>query len=266
MQNIDIIDDNNTENMLQEIMNNVSKVIKHEIDNYKQKIYLKNKENRDETNKAILSLPLVQQIIYSYEEQLSHKAPLQLNSTISVELNEHKANVDMELAEIKGKIDKIEQMLQEILSSKQEENIILKIEETVSLEETITNEEVMNNHLNTDISEDESEEEVEESEEEEEVEEQVQNQEELELQEEEQQEVEKEIKQKQEQDSDLETEQTEDEEEEEEEEEEELIEIEIDDVTYFVTDEENGVIYDVDKNGEPGKKVGKIVDGEPIFE
>ena len=49
------------------------------------------------------------------------------------------------------------------------------------------------------------------------------------------------------------------------EEEEEVFEIEIDDVTYFATHEENGILYEVDENGEPGKKVGIIKDGEPIF-
>ena len=52
---------------------------------------------------------------------------------------------------------------------------------------------------------------------------------------------------------------------EEEEDSEEVFEIEIDDVTYFATDEENGILYEVDKDGEVGKKVGIIKDGEPIF-
>jgi len=50
-----------------------------------------------------------------------------------------------------------------------------------------------------------------------------------------------------------------------EEEEEEVFEIEIDDVTYFATDEENGILYEVTKDGDVGKKVGIIKDGEPIF-
>ena len=50
-----------------------------------------------------------------------------------------------------------------------------------------------------------------------------------------------------------------------EEEEEELFEIEIDDVTYYATDEENGTLYDITPDGDVGKKVGIIKDGEPIF-
>ena len=57
----------------------------------------------------------------------------------------------------------------------------------------------------------------------------------------------------------------EEQEEEEQEEEEEVFEIEIDDVTYFATDEENGILYEVTKDGDIGAKVGIIKDGEPIF-
>jgi len=46
---------------------------------------------------------------------------------------------------------------------------------------------------------------------------------------------------------------------------EEVFEIEIDDVTYYATDEENGILYEVTKTGDVGKKVGIIKDGEPIF-
>lgn len=45
----------------------------------------------------------------------------------------------------------------------------------------------------------------------------------------------------------------------------EVFEIEIDDVTYFATDEENGDLYEVDKDGDIGKKVGFIKDGEVEF-
>ena len=50
-----------------------------------------------------------------------------------------------------------------------------------------------------------------------------------------------------------------------EEEEEEVFEIEIDDVTYFATGEENGILYEMTTDGDVGKKVGIIKDGEPIF-
>jgi GxxExxY protein len=50
-----------------------------------------------------------------------------------------------------------------------------------------------------------------------------------------------------------------------EEEEEELFEIEIDDITYCTNNEETGVIYEVLKDGNVGKAVGYLKDGEPIF-
>ena len=55
------------------------------------------------------------------------------------------------------------------------------------------------------------------------------------------------------------------EEEEVKEEEEEVFEIEIDDITYFATDEENGILYAMTKDGDVGEKVGIIKEGEPIF-
>jgi hypothetical protein len=51
----------------------------------------------------------------------------------------------------------------------------------------------------------------------------------------------------------------------EEEEDEEVFEIEIDDITYFATSDENGILYEVTKDGDVGNKVGIIKDGEPIF-
>jgi len=46
---------------------------------------------------------------------------------------------------------------------------------------------------------------------------------------------------------------------------EEVFEIEIDDITYFATDETNGILYAVDESGDVGKQVGILKDGEPIF-
>jgi len=51
-----------------------------------------------------------------------------------------------------------------------------------------------------------------------------------------------------------------------EDEEEELIEIEIDDITYCTNNEDNGIIYELDKEGNVGKKVGYLKDGEAYFD
>ena len=45
----------------------------------------------------------------------------------------------------------------------------------------------------------------------------------------------------------------------------ELFEIEIEDVTYCTNDEENGIIYELTEEGEAGKKVGFLKDGEATF-
>lgn len=47
--------------------------------------------------------------------------------------------------------------------------------------------------------------------------------------------------------------------------EEELFEVEIDDVTYLASDDENGILYEITSNGDPGNKIGIIKDGEPII-
>jgi len=112
-----------------------------------------------------------------------------------------------------------------------------------------------------------AEESVADAEEEEEVEEESvaeEEEEEVEVEEEEEEEVEEEsVADAEEEEEEVEVE--EDEEEEEVDEEEEVFEIEIDDITYYATNEENGPLYEVDKDGDPGNKVGYLKDGEPFF-
>jgi hypothetical protein len=55
-------------------------------------------------------------------------------------------------------------------------------------------------------------------------------------------------------------------EEEDEEEDEEFTEIEIDDITYCTNDEENGIIYELDSDGNVGKKVGYLKEGDAYFD
>ena len=52
---------------------------------------------------------------------------------------------------------------------------------------------------------------------------------------------------------------------EDEDEEEELIEIEIDGVTYCTENDDNGFIYELDKDGNVGETVGYLKNGEPFF-
>ena len=64
----------------------------------------------------------------------------------------------------------------------------------------------------------------------------------------------------------VETETKDPEEEDEDEDEEELIEIEIDDITYCTNNEENGIIYELDKEGNVGKRVGCLKEGDAYFD
>jgi hypothetical protein len=115
--------------------------------------------------------------------------------------------------------------------------------------------------------EDEEEQGVEEQKVEEEDEEQEEVEEEQEeVDEEEEEEKEEEEVEEEQEEVDEEEEEEKEDEEQEDEEEEEVFEIEIDDTTYYATSEENGILYEVTKDGEVGKKVGIIKDGEPIFE
>jgi hypothetical protein len=50
-----------------------------------------------------------------------------------------------------------------------------------------------------------------------------------------------------------------------EEEEEEYFEIEIDDITYYTNCEENGIIYNLDADGNIGNKIGFLKDGTAVF-
>lgn len=50
-----------------------------------------------------------------------------------------------------------------------------------------------------------------------------------------------------------------------EEEEQGVFEIEVDGISYYTTDEMNGELYTIDVNGDPEDMIGKLVDGEAIF-
>ena len=108
---------------------------------------------------------------------------------------------------------------------------------------------------------------TEEQEEEEEIKEEPEEQvdQKEEIKEEEEQEEEQEEEEELEEEQEEEQEEQVDQKEEEQDDEEEVFEIEIDDVTYFATDEENGILYAVTKDGDVGDKVGILRDGEPIF-
>jgi hypothetical protein len=142
------------------------------------------------------------------------------------------------------------------------ETVNLISDDEVEEEETIDEDkkdEIQDILITSIVEEEHSEEEVgteEEEEEEVEVEEEVEEEEEEEVEEEVvEEEVEEEVVEEE-----VEKEVVE------EEAEEEVFEIEIDDVTYYATDENNGILYEATEDGDVGKKVGIIKDGEPIFD
>jgi hypothetical protein len=160
-----------------------------------------------------------------------------------------------------------------VLKEDDEPLIIDKEEEEEEVEEAEEEEEEEEEEkeeaVEEEVEEEETEEEVDEEVEEEEVKEVDEEVEEEEADEEVDEEVEEEVEEE-ETEEEVGTEEEkeseeEEEEEEEKEEEEEVFEIEIDDVTYFATHEENGILYEITKDGDVGKKVGIIKDGEPIF-
>ena len=147
--------------------------------------------------------------------------------------------------------------------SLEKENITLQIEE--SLEEEEEDEEEVNEVKEEDEEDEEDEEEEEEEEvnevkeEEDEEENVIEVKEEVKVVNDEEEnviEVKEEVKVVNDEEEELS---------EEEEEEEELFEIEIDDITYCTNDEENGFIYELDSEGDVGKKVGYLKEGEPFF-
>jgi len=185
---------------------------------------------------------------------------------IDLTMDEDDATADEESKELDVIIKQEPQLEPEPeLEQEAKENIILEISEDTLSE---SNEE----------EEQDEEEEQEEDEEEDEEEQDEQDEEEPVEQVQETQPQQQPDTQKQTDDVETEAEEEEEEEEEEpiqsavskqqedaNEEEEELFEIEIEDVTYCTNDEENGFIYELTSEGDVGKKVGFLKDGEATF-
>lgn len=124
----------------------------------------------------------------------------------------------------------------------EKENIILNMDENVSQNNTISN---------SDTEEEDEEEQEDEAQTDQAVELKDEHESESEEEEEEAEEEEEEAEEEVESEAD--------------EEEEEFFEIEIDDTTYCTNDEENGVIYELSSEGDVGKKVGFLKNGEATF-
>jgi hypothetical protein len=232
------------------------------------------KQSFDEDSKTIK-----QSIAEMTQEMVQHEVQ-KLGHSLERKMDEFTKNNNLIIVAL---IKKIENLKNEILELKQtsiandttteKENIVLKMEEEAEEDEEEAEED------EEEAEEEEAEEEAEEAEEaeeeeaEEEEEEADEEEEQAEEAEEEADEAEEEADDEAEEEAEeeeaeeelKEEEQEQADEEAEEEEEEELMEIEIDDITYCTNDEENGFIYNLDKDGEVGEKVGYIKDGEPFF-
>ena len=179
-----------------------------------------------------------------------------------LKVNKHFETYDTELKQMKSIIDNqtlIIQDFQKNASSQQldDNHIILKIEEKHSVtdnkevdEEQVDEEQVDEEQVDEEQEDEKEVDEEQEDEEQEQSEEEVGTEDEQPINTEKKEEVDKEL---------------DDEDEDEEEESEEVFEIEIDDIIYFATHEENGILYEATSDGDVGKKVGIIKDGEPIF-
>ena len=260
------------------IIDRVTVLLSSELNN----LTAKHKQGIKETSEGILNLPIVRKVISEYESKIAHDtcSDEQINNLknmvfdLKTEMQELRCviaskqvdppsspiepNIQLKITEIKNTFNKVNDL--EVFNclgkSDKEEDEEEEEEEEEEDEEEDEEEE--------DEEDEEEDEEEEEEEDEEEVKEEVKDEEEEEVEEEEEEEEEEEVKE--EVIEEVEEEEVEDEdEEEEEEEEEEVFEIEIDDKTYFTDNEENGILFETDENGEPGKKVGIIKNGEPIF-
>jgi hypothetical protein len=223
----------------------------------------------EETYNFVMNIPAVKKLANTKEMFLaSHGQRDDLSTTIQEFYRK-----------IQGLTKENESLRRELNKYKSEEHISLKISETERHVEEFENDEKMyekilhlsdssskKNLLNNmfKISSEEEEEEEQEEEEKEEEEEEEEEKEEEEEEEEEESAVKVSVDQSPNDDAEGDEENVESESESESEEE-DVFEIEIDDVTYFTNDDENGSIYKIDENGDPGKKIGYLTDGEPFF-
>jgi hypothetical protein len=184
----------------------------------------------------------------SEEEESEEEESEEEESDEEGETDEEESDEEGETDEEKQESDKEEEI--EEMEEKQESD---KEEEIEEKQESDKEEEI---------------EEKQESDNEEEIEEKQESDKEEEIEEKQESDNEEEIEEKQESDKEEEMEEEKIEEEIETEassDEEEVSEIDIDDVTYYTNDEENGIIYAVLVDGDVGDKVGYIKDGEPFF-
>ena len=249
----------------------ISNILKEFIDRY---------ELLEKTHKQIMNLPSVlNELKLNQKQEVNEDINVSFKKYENKEINLLNSKID----QIEKKMDTIYSLFDKYLLEKNQSNeppqmkssIIATCEnENIKMEIKEVDKEI---NVESYIQEEELEElEEEEDEEEELVEEEDIKEEELE----ELEELEEEEDEEEEEEEEIETEASSDNEEEEKdkedevlaphqslknvEEEEEFYEIEIDDITYYTNNEENGFLYTI-LDDDVGDKVGYIKDGEPFF-
>jgi len=248
----------------QPLLNEINDVVKNGLQEI-LKDHMKRHWLLEETHDKLVNLPSVKQY-YGCDEckyeprvevKIEPKPEIEIHDSVKEDISKLIHNLDDKInnlwkihgdyfVKIENKLDELKNEIDNLKhESKTPSNFSSIEKENITLE--IVDDAVCESKIEDDV-EEEVEEEVEEVEEEEEEEEVEEVEEELE--EEEVESVETETK-----DAVVE-----------EEEEEELIEIEIDDITYCTNNEENGIIYELDKEGNVGNKVGYLKEGDAYFD
>ena len=263
----------NTQSLLSEINTIINNGVQDIV-----KDYMKRHELLEETHNVLVNLPSVKEYYYSVNTINACNTTKPADNKVSVKIEKDIYITKTELMEyMKNMDDKMSALLKQMSELKTEIDIlknntdkdVISIYECVDVEKENIKLEILDikqeNTLEHAVNECKIEETQDEEEEVEEVEEA--DEEEVEEVEEADEEEVEEVEEVEETASvETETKKEDSVDAEEEEEEEELIEIEIDDVTYCTNNEDNGIIYEVDKEGNVGKKVGYLKDGEAYFD
>ena len=244
------------------------------------KDFMKRYELLEKTHTQIMDLPSVRNELNRSPDaekiEVGADADKDMNSindTTREYVREEMGGIEKKLDSILNQIHLLDQEVKALKQVSQNEN---KCAEKLVIKPSIVSA-CENENIQVEIKENEDEKEKEGVEEEEEEEEEVneeeeeENEEEVNEEEEEEEENEEEVEEEEneeeveEEPDDKGVEEEEQQDKEENEEEEEVTEIEIDDVTYYTNDEENGFIYESTEDNEVGDKVGYLKDGEPFF-
>ena len=244
---INMSNNDNTQQPLLVKLSDINTIVKNSVQDIVNN-FIERHTLLEETHDTIINLPVVKKY---YENKKETNVD---TKDITILINDVFNKLSNQINDLKNEIDSLKiqekQCSCKCVNNIEKENIKLEFEDikegaVARIYDLKITEEIINQ--DEDMEEDMEEEELEEEEEEEE--------EELVEEEEDVEEV-----------VSVETESKDHKKDVEDEDEEELIEIEIDDITYCTNNEENGIIYELDKEGNVGKKVGYLKEGDAYFD